>query len=69
MKTEVLSKELTHNHTIPHFDALKIYIHVAVENIVRKGEIACNKPIRLKDENVLINLNPFPNDRFYTLPN
>ena len=25
----------------PHFDALKIYI--AVENIVRKGEIACNK--------------------------
>ena len=32
---------LTHYHTIPHFDALKIYI--AVENCVRKGEIACNK--------------------------
>ena len=31
---------LTHYHTMPHFDALKTYI--AVENIVRKGEIACN---------------------------
>ena len=30
---------LTLYHTMPHFDALKIYI--AVENIVRKGEIAC----------------------------
>ena len=30
---------LTHYDTMPHFDALKI----AVENIVRKGEIACNK--------------------------
>ena len=34
-------KYLTHNHIAPHFDTLKIYI--AVENIVRKGEIACNK--------------------------
>ena len=32
---------LTHYHTILHFHALKIYI--AVENIVRKGEIAWNK--------------------------
>ena len=32
---------LTHYHTIPHFDALKIYI--AVENIVRKEKITCNK--------------------------
>ena len=32
---------VTHYHIIPHFDALKIYI--AVENIVRKGEIACYK--------------------------
>ena len=36
---------LTHYHTMPHFDALKIYI--AVENIVRKGEIACNKQFLL----------------------
>ena len=28
-------KELTHYHTMPHFDALKKYI--AVENIVTKG--------------------------------
>ena len=27
-------------HTMPHFDALQI---IAVENIVRKGEIDCNK--------------------------
>ena len=32
---------LTQYHTIPHFDALKIG-YIAVENIVRKGEIACN---------------------------
>ena len=31
---------LIHYHTIPHFDALKTY---SCENIVRKGEIACNK--------------------------
>ena len=30
--------ELTHYHIMPHFDALQICI--AVENIVRKGEIA-----------------------------
>ena len=30
---------------MPHFDAPKIYI--AVENIVRKGEIACNKQFLL----------------------
>ena len=32
---------LTHYHTMPHFDALKIIIQL--ENIVRKGEIAWNK--------------------------
>ena len=31
-------KELTHYHTIPHFDTLG---YIAVENIVSKGEIAC----------------------------
>ena len=36
---------LTHYHTIPHFDALKIII--AVENIVRKGEIGCDKQFLL----------------------
>ena len=35
---------LTHYHTIPHIDALKIY---SVENIVGKGEIACNKQFLL----------------------
>ena len=34
---------LTHYHTIQHIDSLEIYI--AVENIVRKGEIACKKQI------------------------
>ena len=36
---------LTHYHTMMHFDALKIYS--CVENIVRKGEIACNKQFLL----------------------
>ena len=36
---------LTHYLTVPHFDALNIYI--AVENIVKKGEIACNKQFLL----------------------
>ena len=40
-----ISLTLTHYHTMPHFDGLKIYI--AVENIVRKGEIACNKQFLL----------------------
>ena len=31
---------LTHYHTMPHFDTLKIY---SCGNIVRKGEIACYK--------------------------
>ena len=35
---------LTHCHTMPHFDALKIY---SCGNIVRKGEIACNKQFLL----------------------
>ena len=35
-----------HYHTMLHFDALKIY-RVAVENIVIKGEIACNKQFLL----------------------
>ena len=37
-------QELTHYHTILHFDALKMY---SCENIVRKGEIACNKQFLL----------------------
>ena len=32
---------LTHYHMMAHFDALKTYT-VAVENIVRKEETACN---------------------------
>ena len=35
---------LTHYHTMPHFDTLR---YIAVENIVRKGEIACNKQFLL----------------------
>ena len=34
---------LTHYHTMPHFDALRTY---SVENIMGKGEIACNKQLR-----------------------
>ena len=37
---------LTHYQAMPHFDALKTYT-VAVENMVRKGEIACNKQFLL----------------------
>ena len=33
-------------HIIRHFNALKI-INIAMENIVRKGEIACNKQFLL----------------------
>ena len=36
---------------MPHFDALKIY--TPVENIVRKGEIACNKQFLLFSQYVL----------------
>ena len=39
-------KKLTHYHTMPHFDALKI-AYIAVENIVREREIACNKQFLL----------------------
>ena len=39
------NRSLTHYHTVPHFDAIKIYI--SVENIVRQGEIACNKQFLL----------------------
>ena len=35
---------LTHSHTMTPFDALKF---IAIENIVRKGEIACNKQFLL----------------------
>ena len=34
-----LSRSFTHYHAIPHFEAL----YIAVENIVGKREIACNK--------------------------
>ena len=37
-------RRLTHYHTMPHFDALR---YIPVENIVRKGEIACNKQFLL----------------------
>ena len=45
LKSKLCGKELTHYHTMSHFDALKIYI--AVENIVRKGEIACSRQFLL----------------------
>ena len=39
------SVDLISYHTMPHYDAPKIYI--AAENIARKGEIACNKQFLL----------------------
>ena len=39
-----LSNTLTHYHTMLPFDALKLY---SCGNIVRKGEIACNKQFLL----------------------
>ena len=57
---------------MPHFDALKMYI--IVENIVRKGEIACNKQFLLfsvfstqYDSCFLfyIHFNPFPNKPWF----
>ena len=42
--TEGFLDLLTHYHTMPHFDTLKI---CSWENIVRKGEIACNKQFLL----------------------
>ena len=39
-----LGNSLTHYHTMPHFDVLKIY---SCGNIVRKGEIAWNKQFLL----------------------
>ena len=38
---------LTHYHTMPHFDALKIY---SCGNIVRKGAIACNKQFLISSQ-------------------
>ena len=43
-KIFLFGKELTHYHTVLHFDAL---IYIAVENFVRKGEIAYNKQFLL----------------------
>ena len=44
----------THFHTMPHFDALRnIY---SCRNIVRKGEIACNKQFLLFSQCFLPNL-------------
>ena len=37
--------KLSHYHTKPHIDALARYM--AVENIVRKGKIACGKQFLL----------------------
>ena len=47
MKLEpiLIGPDLTHYHIMPHFDALNIYI--AVVNILRNGEIACNKQFLL----------------------
>ena len=43
--TEIMFKDpLTHYHTMPHFDTLN---NIALENIVKKGEIACNKQFLL----------------------
>ena len=39
-KNARIALRLTHYHTMPYFDT---EIFIAVENIVRKGEIACNK--------------------------
>ena len=36
-----VSVSLTDYHSIPHFDTLKIHVYIAVENIVREGEIVC----------------------------
>ena len=46
----LVGKGLTHFHTIPHFDALKVY---SCRNIVRKGEIACNKQFLLFSQHSL----------------
>ena len=40
-----IASTLTHYHTMLYFDPLNIYI--PVENIVRKGEMACYKPFLL----------------------
>ena len=45
MSLALAKKGLIHYHTMPHFDARKIY--TALENIARKGEIACNKQFLL----------------------
>ena len=44
-KWTILIIWIAYYHTVPHFDAPEKYI--AVENIVRKGEIACNKQFLL----------------------
>ena len=44
-----MTELLAHYHTMMHVDALKIYC-IAVENIVRKGEIACDKQFLLSSQ-------------------
>ena len=50
-RSNIIPNQLTHYHTMPHFDTLKIYI--AVENIVTKGEIACSKQFLLFSQSFL----------------
>ena len=45
--TDRYSCFLIHYHTMPHFDTLKINSCGKLENIVRKGEIACDKQFLL----------------------
>ena len=42
--TDLHGKVLTHYHTMPHLTHIR---YIAVENIVNKGEIACNKQFLL----------------------
>ena len=57
---------LTHYHTMPHFDTLKIYSYG--KNIVRKREISCNKQFLLFSGHFppymafIFHLNLFPKD-------
>ena len=46
VSVKALAGVFTHYQTIQHFNAL-VKIHIAVENVVRKGEIACNNQFLL----------------------
>ena len=59
---------LTHFHTMLHFDAVD---YIAVENIVRKGEIACNMQFLLFSQcflpylALIFHYSPFPNKPWF----